>query len=169
MNDNILSTYTLQREASSNSGTLGEILDSAGGHVCYTCELPWLNNTPDTSCIPAGTYRCVPHDSPVHPNTWELMNVPGRDAILIHNGNAAEQDSKGCILVGDRFGQIDGFPAVLDSIATLNMLRQQLPARFILTIDGPPDDQKQHSTHWFSDGEEKVFSAYGTAVRAPMI
>jgi hypothetical protein len=102
--------------------------------LCYTCELPWLDNETDKSCIPTGTYTCAPHNSPDHPNTWELLDVPGRDAVLIHNGNAAEEDSKGCILVGDRFGVIDGFPAVLNSVATLNILRGKFPPNFTLTI-----------------------------------
>jgi hypothetical protein len=129
-----LPAYTLQRQASSNNGTLGELFDPTSAHVCYTCELPWLDNETDKSCIPTGMYTCAPHDSPDHPNTWELLNVPGRDAVLIHNGNAAEEDSKGCILVGDRFGVIDGFPAVLNSVATLNILRGKFPPNFTLTI-----------------------------------
>jgi Family of unknown function (DUF5675) len=129
-----LPAYTLQRQASSNNGTLGEIFDPASAHVCYTCELPWLDNETDKSCIPTGTYTCAPHNSSDHPNTWELLDVPGRDAVLIHNGNAAEEDSKGCILVGDRFGVIDGFPAVLNSVATLNILRGKFPPNFTLTI-----------------------------------
>ena len=129
-----LPIYTLNRQASSKTGTLGEMRNPDGTHLCYTCELPWLNNAPDTSCIPTGTYTCIPHNSPAHPNTWELQNVPGRNEVLIHNGNAAEQDSKGCILVGSTFGEIAGFPAVLNSVTTLNMLRGSLPRNFVLVI-----------------------------------
>lgn len=133
MNDQ-LPLYLLTRSASSNDGTLGEIFNPDGTHLCYSCELPWLDNAPDTSCIPTGTYSCMPHNSADHPNTWELQNVPGRTAVLIHNGNAAEVDSKGCILVGDSYGTIQGFPAVLNSVATLNMLRGKLPPTFQLII-----------------------------------
>jgi hypothetical protein len=128
-----LPVYTLVREASSNNGTLGEILSSDGTHICYTCELPWLNNTPDQSCIPTGSYTCVPHNSAEHPNVWELANVPNRTGVLIHNGNT-EKDSLGCIIVGSQKGVLNGLPAVLNSDVTLNMLRQTLPPTFSLTI-----------------------------------
>lgn len=130
-----LPVYTLNREASSNHGTLGEILDAEGNHLCYTLERPWLDNAPQTSCIPTGTYTCVPHNSAAHPHIWELANVPNRDAILIHNGNT-ENDSLGCIIVGATQGTLGGLPAVLQSNATLAMLQQKLPATFVLTIEG---------------------------------
>jgi len=130
-----LPVYTLNREASSNHGTLGEILDPGGSHVCYTIERPWLNNDSGTSCIPTGTYTCAPHNSAAHPNVWELENVPGRTAILIHNGNT-ENDSLGCIIVGSSQGTLNGLPAVLGSKAMLDLLRQKLPSSFVLTITG---------------------------------
>jgi hypothetical protein len=65
-----------------------------------TLELPWRNNAPDVSCIPAGTYgvalawskkfaRLTPH----------LFGVPGRSYIEIHPGNWTE-NTAGCILPG---------------------------------------------------------------------
>jgi hypothetical protein len=131
-----LPVYTLVREASSDNGTLGEIFNPDGSHLCYTCELPWQNNSPDVSCIPLSTYTCIPHDSAAHPNVWELQNVPGRSAILIHNGNT-EHDSLGCIVVGSQQGTLGGLPAVLNSNNTLAMLGQTLPPTFTLTITGP--------------------------------
>jgi hypothetical protein len=128
-----LPAYTLVRQSSAINGTLGELLDPSSIHVCYTCELPWLNNTPDQSCIPVGTYTCGPHNTPDHPNVWELANVPGRSGVLIHNGNT-EKDSLGCIIVGSAKGTLNGLPAVLNSDVTLNMLRQKLPQQFLLVI-----------------------------------
>jgi len=125
--------YSLVRQPSAPNGTLGEMLNPDGSHLCFTCERPWLNNQEDTSCIPVGIYTCVPHNSPAHPNTWELENVPGRTAILIHNGNT-EVDSEGCILVGNQTGTMNGLPAVLNSVATLQMLRTNLPPTFTLAI-----------------------------------
>jgi hypothetical protein len=135
MND-VLPTYTLNREESGDDGTLGELLDPDGDHLCYTCECPWLDNASGISCIPSGTYACVPHNSPAHPDTWQLQDVPGRDEILIHNGNT-KMDSKGCILVGEPQGILDGLPAVLNSKATLAMLQQTLPGNFTLIITDP--------------------------------
>lgn len=40
------------------------------------------------------TYRVIGYKMP------RLMDVPGRDGILIHPGNDALRDSSGCILVG---------------------------------------------------------------------
>lgn len=125
---------TLIRELSTPDGTFGTIwLD--GKELCKTCELPWGDNLPRESCIPVGGYTCIHHDSLHHPNTWELLDVPGRSDILIHNGNTIA-DSNGCILVGSAFGTVDGNPAVINSNATLDMLRKILPATFILKVTG---------------------------------
>lgn len=99
--------------------------------ICLTLELPWINNKPEVSCVPAGVYRCLPHNSAAHPGTWELQNVPNRSDILIHTGNFAK-DSKGCILVGQIFGATQ--PAILQSQAALVMLRNMLPPVFDLQI-----------------------------------
>lgn len=126
--------YILIREKGSDQGVLGKLVDPNGNTVCYTCELPWLNNLADKSCIPTGTYSVIPHNSVKHPNTWEILNVPDRNEILFHNGNAAVEDSLGCILVGNGVGIVDGYPAVLGSVTTLNHLREVLPSNFTLTI-----------------------------------
>lgn len=99
--------------------------------LCVTLELPWLNNTVGDSCIPVGTYHCVPHDSPDHPNVWEVTNVPGRSEILIHNGNYLK-DTEGCILVALQFA--GNAPAILTSDLALSFLQNTLPSEFDLTI-----------------------------------
>ena len=126
--------YTINRISESDDGIFGQFLDVDGNMLCVTGELPWLENAPQTSCIPEGTYHCIQHNSPNHPNTWEVTNVPNRSAILIHNGNAPKENSLGCILVGKAFGFIDGLPDVTESVITLNMLRTKLPSEFDLKI-----------------------------------
>jgi hypothetical protein len=78
--------------------TMGTL--EAGPLKLYTLELPWMDNDPETSCIPAGTYLC--------PLAWSdryrqlmprLLYVPKRTGILIHSGNYPG-DTHGCILVG---------------------------------------------------------------------
>ena len=123
----------LTRQPSTPQGTFGTLTDADSNILCVTCEQPWNDNKVGASCIPAGTYQCIPHDSPAHPNTWEIAGVPGRSAILIHNGNTDTQ-SEGCILVGDSFGTINGMSAVLNSIATLDKLRGILPDNFTIII-----------------------------------
>ena len=125
-------TYTLTRTECGPNGTIGELCDEDGNRLCYTCERPDNGNQPD-GCIPTGTYAVIPHNSSAHPNTWEITGVPNRSAILIHNGNT-ENDSAGCVLVGDSVGTLDGLPAVLNSVATLEQLRTELPSNFQLLI-----------------------------------
>jgi hypothetical protein len=123
-------SYTINRIAQSEEGTFGTFLDENNNRLALTCEPP---ADADHPCIPAGTYAVVPHNSLGHPNTWEITNVPNRTEILIHNGNTIK-DTLGCILVGDSFGELDGISCVLNSDATLNKLRAELPSDFSLTI-----------------------------------
>lgn len=80
--------------------------------LVLTLEPPWLNNQPNISCIPAGSYDLVPWLSPsLKINTLKLENVPNRSGILFHSGNDAggvDTDSQGCILVGLQFGKVGG-------------------------------------------------------------
>jgi hypothetical protein len=57
--------------------------------VAHTIELPWLDNKRKVSCIPAGTEK--------HKDHVMVMNVPGRDGILIHPANDALRELMGCI------------------------------------------------------------------------
>lgn len=52
-----------------------------------------------------------------------LLNVPGRDGILIHSGNTAK-DTEGCILVGDNT-QVG---KVLNSRITMARLQPKIEA-----------------------------------------
>lgn len=124
----------LDRFKSDEQGTFG-MMTLDGEQLCFTCELPWLDNEPDKSCIPPGEYICVNYHSLHFPDVWQLSNVPGRKNILIHNGNS-EADTHGCILVGDSMGKLNGVSAVLNSVKTLHSLKSKLPSTFTLTITG---------------------------------
>lgn len=126
-------TLTLQRQPSTPDGTFGQLFRN-GQQICVTGELPWLNNEPDKSCIPLGLYLCIPHDSIAHPQTWEFTNVPGRSEVLLHNGNSPLKDSLGCVLVGNTYGVVDGMKAVMNSVLTLDKLREELPDTFYINI-----------------------------------
>ena len=104
----------LQRIAFTSDGTFGVLLDNDGIPFALTCEREWVNNQPDVSCIPAGSYACKRVNSPRFGNTFEVTDVPGRTSILFHSGNTKD-DSKGCILVGEEFGTVNGKTAVLSS------------------------------------------------------
>jgi hypothetical protein len=99
MQDNInLLVLNLYRVQSDSKGTLG-ILKLTNELICYTLELPYLNNQRNISCIPAGEYNCVRVKSPRFGDVFEVVNVKGRSNILIHKGNWIT-DIQGCILVG---------------------------------------------------------------------
>lgn len=122
----------LIRIAQNKKGTFG-VLVKDDRPICVTCEDPWNDNAVGTSCIPAGTYHCAPHSGAKYKDVWALENVPGRTAILIHQGNTIK-DTRGCILVGRHFGNLHGYPAILDSRVTLQMLRLELDPEFDLEI-----------------------------------
>ena len=132
-----VSFYALQRISYSAEGTFGALIDPAGNHLCFTAELPWCDNEPEKSCIPTGIYDVRAYTSLAHPNVWELLNVPGRAGILIHNGNIPEVDSLGCIIVGMKLGFLETRQAVLQSDIALDMLRKELPNSLILSIIEP--------------------------------
>ncbi|MBC5842644.1 hypothetical protein H8R23_14615 [Flavobacterium sp. F-380] len=77
-------------------GTQG-VLEWNGILVCYTIELPWLQNQRGVSCIPEGEYVLQKRFSPKFRWHMHLRNVPGRDFILIHPANDAKKELLGCI------------------------------------------------------------------------
>lgn len=115
----------LERHPSEDYGTFGS-LERDGHQIALTCE-------PVIPAIPLGTYLCQPHNGPEFKNVWEVMDVPGHTAILIHQGNTIS-DTHGCILVGNDFGFVNGQHAVLNSLLTLEQLRDTLPDTFYLKI-----------------------------------
>jgi hypothetical protein len=108
-----MKTCTIKRIAETDDGTFGVMLD---GEVPFalTLERQWLNNKVGESCIPAGDYECKRIRSPRFGNTFEVTNVPGRSHILFHKGNL-DDDSHGCILIGEMFGKLSGNPGILAS------------------------------------------------------
>ena len=135
----------LLRQRTSDEGTFGTLRVYNGGALLYTCftgELPDRDNLPNRSCIPAGVYTCQPWSSKKYPDHYNVMRVPGRSGILIHQGNFCGDIEKGllsnvqgCILVGRQFGTIKGQQAVLSSRLAMNDLRAILgSAHFTLEI-----------------------------------
>lgn len=122
----------LKRIAYEKSGTFGELWQD-DKYLCVTLEDPWNYNEVGNSCIPEGTYQCRSYSSAKFHNVWEIKDVPGRTAILMHAGNTIE-DTSGCPLVGEKFGLINGKSAITGSVKTLNMLRSTLPSNFTLKV-----------------------------------
>jgi len=88
----------LNRIHSDSVSTRGVIV--AGRYpLCHTLELPWRNNTLNSSSIPDGVYRLTKASSPRFDKCFYIHDVPNREGILIHVGNTLS-DTKGCVLVG---------------------------------------------------------------------
>jgi len=93
---------------------------------CMGVELPWRNNEPDVSCIPAGTYYAGLIESGKHGTVYELRGVPQRTDIQIHSANFASQ-LKGCLAPGKKIDTFKGGKrGVTFSKVTLGMLMERM-------------------------------------------
>lgn len=63
----------------------------------HAIELPWKENETGHSCIPEGKYLLIKRYSQKHGHHLQVLNVPGRDLILIHPANNAVKELRGCI------------------------------------------------------------------------
>lgn len=135
----------LIRQPSTPMGTFGDWYKDDGTLLCKTVELPWDDNIPDKSCLPAVPTLFERFISPEHGQVWLAQNTAPRVGCEVHNANFWFQ-LLGCIGVGDssaplkylgtEYPQYTGriFPAVCNSQKTLIMLRSYLPERFTLNI-----------------------------------
>lgn len=135
---NVIITRTPLGSFDPNEGTPGHLTIEGSDFTCCTLELPWRDNAPDLSRVPAATpYPGVvtrTNNPALAPEVYELQGVEGRDHVMIHNGNYAgdttmgyRSDVEGCTILGSIFGMLDpgeGFKgpqlAVLNSKATLD-------------------------------------------------
>ncbi len=106
-----MKTLLIRRVTTGKHGTYGAIVYE-NSPFAVTLERDWLNNKPSVgdvpgSCIPAGEYVCRRVNSPHFGDTFEVTNVFNRTHILFHKGNL-EDDSHGCILIGEEFGKLGG-------------------------------------------------------------
>jgi hypothetical protein len=139
--------YQLIRLSSDPKQTKGELRIIEGTDVVWSCktlELPWRDNASNVSCIPDGFYITKRHVSPTFGDCFHVTDVPNRSHILFHAGNYAASknprtgvpDTKGCILPGKAFADIDGdgLCDVTSSGPTMRELLQILPDEFELEI-----------------------------------
>jgi hypothetical protein len=135
-------TLLLKSILSTAHGTFGEII-LPNGTKFFTLELPWKDNKPEVSCIPAGVYLCKYINSPKHGPTYELSNVPGRTSIQIHKANFAGDISKGlksdllgCIALGTAISIVKNQLVILNSGMTIDVFEAALnKAPFYLKIE----------------------------------
>jgi len=105
-----MKTLIIRRVATGEHGTFG-VLVYENNPFALTLEREWLDNQRMISCIPAGTYICKRVNSPKFGNTFEVTKVENRTHILFHKGNL-EDDSHGCVLVGETFSDINEAPGI---------------------------------------------------------
>jgi hypothetical protein len=126
---------------------VSEFLGATHGILCYddapalcTLEEPWLSNKQRVSCIPTGAYHMVRVKSPKFGDTFEVTDVPGRSGILFHVGNTLD-DTEGCILLGTRYGMLNGKAAVMNSTKAFLLFmgkmaqRQEAILRIVSAVD----------------------------------
>lgn len=100
-----------------------------------TLELGWHDNSRKTSCIPKGKYQVSKRYSTKYKDHFHILNVPGRDYILIHSGNKYTH-TLGCILPGLEQKDIDndGLLDVTNSRDAMKKLNELLPDEFVIEI-----------------------------------
>lgn len=112
----------LHRFETTDEGTFGVLIHNHKPFA-VTLERQWLDNKKGISCIPEGEYICKRcrtspeygyKDSPKFGDTFQITNVPGRSKILFHKGNI-DDDSHGCVLIGEQFGELGLSAAILSS------------------------------------------------------
>lgn len=131
-------TILLNRTSFTEFGTFGvfhKVTPDGSLPFAVSCEDKWMDNQQNISCIPAGTYECIP--TMFHKKGYEcfeVKGVPNRERILIHIGNTSK-DCEGCILIGQSFS----FNQILNSsVAFKNfMLMTKDLDQFTLIIKDP--------------------------------
>lgn len=126
----------LFRDTHRQDVTLGEMITDRKNWY-QILERPWINNQSNISCIPAGTYQCefmTRSGSGKYRNVYWVRGIPGRSGILIHSGNVVDH-TLGCLIIGERRGELAGKPAVLSSKTALRHLVDDMGKQpFELTI-----------------------------------
>lgn len=116
---------------------------------CWSLELIDKHNKRNISRIPAGNYKVVKRWSKKFKDHLHVLDVDGRSMILIHVGNTYA-DTRGCILVGNDLGYIDGNEHldVLNSRDTLDQILELLGKNSsIMVLDFTPEEtEKEEET-----------------------
>ena len=122
------------------TATRGVLEEDDGTFFCFTLEEPWRDADGDglgdlkVSRIPPGTYSVFRRWSESRRReVFEVRDVPGRSAILIHSGNTVA-DTEGCILLGQREGVFEQEPAVLVSRPAVEALMARFAGIDIFTL-----------------------------------
>lgn len=102
---------------------------------CVTLELPDRGNAQSISSICSGVYTAKLRYSDKYGWHYHILDVEGRELILIHFGNYYT-DTRGCILFGNDFSDInkDGYNDVTSSRKTMERFLDVAPKEFKIMI-----------------------------------
>lgn len=116
-------------------GTMAVIKDNVFVCSFATLELDWENNKQNNSCIPPSNYSVNHYSSEKYPKAFEVLNVPNRSGILIHNGSY-NTSSLGCILIGYIHSDInqDGYLDVIHSKDALSRFNDICAGEEIISL-----------------------------------
>ena len=133
-----MEAYIIRLKDNTDLQTLGRfyLFDGVNEVVRFvTLELPWEENERSISRIPSGTYKVKKRKSKKFGDHFHILDVPGRDYILIHPGNYYKQ-IRGCVLLGQRFADINNDKEldVVMSRPSVDRLLEVTPNTFQLTI-----------------------------------
>ena len=99
-----METFTLVRFKVCPWGTCGWLITGDEAPLA-TLEPVSQAHREKNACIAPGAYICVRKTSQRFGETFIVTETPGRDGILFHAGNLAN-DTSGCILLGRSFEYI---------------------------------------------------------------
>lgn len=132
--------FVLRRIDHTDLATFGHLEDAEHRVLCCTLEEPWKDNARSISCIPPGEYAAHRKLSPKRGiELFELDEVPGRSNIEIHVGNTTA-DTEGCILLGTKFGTVNGQAGIVESRVAFKQWMDALRGvnHITLTVLAPP-------------------------------
>ena len=127
-------TVNITRVEENSEGTFGTVCICTQA-FCNCLELPDRLNNANISNIPPRQYPCKKIESSKFGETFQVMDVPGRSMILFHSGNLIS-DSRGCLILAESFGKLNGNRAVLNSGNTFKRFMEIMDGvdKFMLTI-----------------------------------
>ena len=136
--------FRILRVSDIEDGTFGVFFADYDIPFALTLERNWVQNKKEESCIPMGDYICQRIVSPKYGDVFEVINVPQRTHILVHKGNV-EDDSKGCILIGEQFGFLKNKVAITHSGDGFNEFMNRLKgvSQFRLVIESANHVKKE--------------------------
>lgn len=124
----------LIRVAYTEEGTFGVLLQD-NEPFAVTAEEVWRHNKRNISCIPPGRYFCERQNYGEKYESFLVQETEPRTGIFFHKGNTIA-DTEGCILVGERFEQLNDRYAIWHSNDGFSEFMQRLRGvdKFMLEI-----------------------------------